>query len=60
MTQPIIRKLCACMVLGVVDKADTLVLDHNEQLDSWAVVLTGHVECGLPDSSIKSYQIGDQ
>lgn len=48
------------MVLGVVDKADTLVLDHNEKLDSWAVVLNGHVECILPDSSIKSYQIGDQ
>jgi hypothetical protein len=47
------------MVLGVVDKADTLVLDHNEKLDSWAVVLNGHVECILPDSSIKSYQIGD-
>ncbi len=48
------------MVLGVVDKSDTLVLDHNEKLDSWAVVLNGHVECTLPDSSIKSYQIGDQ
>ncbi len=48
------------MVLGVVDKADTLVLDHNEKLDSWAVVLNGSVECVFPDSSIKSYQVGDQ
>lgn len=48
------------MVIGVVEKADTLVLDHNERLDSWAVVLNGHVECTLPDGSIKAYHIGDQ
>jgi Rap guanine nucleotide exchange factor 2 len=47
------------MVLGVVDKADTIVLDHNEKLDSWAVVLNGHVERTLPDSSLKSYHVGD-
>ena len=55
-----IRKLCSCMVLGVVDKAETIVLEHNEKLDSWAVVLNGQVESILPDGSIKSYQIGDQ
>ena len=54
------RKLCACMVLGVIDKADTVVLEHNEKLDSWAVVLNGQVESVLPDSSAKLYQVGDQ
>jgi hypothetical protein len=48
------------MVLGVVDKADTLVLDNNERLDSWAVVLNGYVECTMPDLSVKSYNVGDQ
>lgn len=48
------------MVLGVVDKADTLVLDHHEKLDSWAVVLNGCVECTLPDKSVKQYNVGDQ
>lgn len=47
------------MVLGVVDKAETIVLDHNEKLDSWAVVLNGHVESILPDNTIKSYHVGD-
>lgn len=48
------------MVLGVVDKADTIVLDHNERLDSWAVVLSGYVECTLPDSTTtKAYHVGD-
>jgi len=60
LTQPIIRQLCACMVLGVVERADTVVLDHNEKLDSWAVVLNGIVERTLPDGSIKCYNIGDQ
>ena len=59
LTEPIIRDLCACMVLGVVDQADTIVLDHNERLDSWAVVLNGHVECTLPDSTVKAYYVGD-
>ncbi len=48
------------MVLGVVDKADTIVLDNNEKLDSWAVVLNGHVESVLPDNTVKSYHVGDQ
>ncbi len=48
------------MVLGVVDKSDTLVLDNNERLDSWAVLLNGYVECIRPDSTIISYHVGDQ
>lgn len=60
------------MVLGVVDKADTLVLDNHEKLDSWAVVLNGCVECTLYSTSdsdsnsttttniiTKLYNIGD-
>ncbi|CAF0795635.1 unnamed protein product [Brachionus calyciflorus] len=59
LTEPITRKLCSCMVLGIVDKADTIVLDNNEKLDSWAVVLNGQVECILPDSTVKIYNVGD-
>ena len=49
------------MVLGVVDKADTLVLDHNEKLDSWAVVLNGQVECVLSDqqNTTRTYSVGE-
>ncbi|RNA24093.1 rap guanine nucleotide exchange factor 2-like isoform X6, partial [Brachionus plicatilis] len=47
------------MVLGIVDKADTIVLDNNEKLDSWAVVLNGQVECVMPDSTVKVYNVGD-
>ena len=48
------------MVLGVVDKSDTLVLDNHEKLDSWAVVLNGSVECTLPNDSRVLYNVGDQ
>ncbi len=47
------------MVLGIVDKGNTLVLDNNERLDSWAVVLNGNVERILPDSTVKAYYVGD-
>jgi hypothetical protein len=57
------------MVLGVVDKAETLVLDHNEKLDSWAVVLNGQVECQFSYvdensqqqqmKTVKIYNVGD-
>ncbi len=48
------------MVLGVVDKADTIVLDNNEKLDSWAVVLNGYVEHTHTNGSIKIHNVGDQ
>jgi hypothetical protein len=48
------------MVLGVVEKADTVVLDHNEKLDSWAVVLNGYVEHTAIDGAVKIYSVGDQ
>jgi len=32
------------MVFAVVEKANTIVLNHGEELDSWSVVVNGLVE----------------
>jgi hypothetical protein len=48
------------MVLGVVEKANTVVLDNNEKLDSYAVVLNGYVERTLLDGTNKTYNVGNQ
>ena len=31
------------MVFAVVDKADTIVMNHEEELDSWSVIINGAV-----------------
>ena len=36
-------KMCAVMVFAVVDKADTIVMNHEEELDSWSVIINGAV-----------------
>jgi hypothetical protein len=36
-------KMCAVMVFAVVDKSDTIVMNHNEELDSWSVIINGAV-----------------
>ena len=35
--------MCAVMVFAVVDKADTIVMNHEEELDSWSVIINGAV-----------------
>lgn len=44
MTLAVRRALCAVMVFAVVEKAGTLVMSHGEELDSWSVLINGHIE----------------
>jgi Rap guanine nucleotide exchange factor 2 len=38
------RALVATMVFAVVEKAGTVVMTDGEELDSWSVIINGHVE----------------
>ena len=60
MTLSMRRELCAVMVFAVVDKADTVVLNDGEQLDTWSVILNGHVEISKPDGTIEHLHMGDR
>jgi len=42
-TSAVRLKMCAVMVFAVVDKADTIVMNHEEELDSWSVIINGAV-----------------
>lgn len=44
MTLAVRRALCAVMVFAVVEKAGTLVMSNGEELDSWSVLINGHIE----------------
>lgn len=36
------------MVFAVVEKAGTVVMTDGEELDSWSVIINGHVEIETP------------
>ncbi|XP_078658603.1 rap guanine nucleotide exchange factor 2-like isoform X9 [Branchiostoma floridae x Branchiostoma belcheri] len=59
MTLAVRRALCACMVLAVVEKAGTVVLNDGEELDSWSVILNGHVEIEHTDTAVEELHLGD-
>lgn len=44
MTLAVRRALCTVMVFAVVEKAGTTVMNDGEELDSWSVLINGHVE----------------
>lgn len=54
------RALCAVMVFAVVEKAGTIVMNDGEELDSWSVILNGHVEIEKQDGSIEHLHMGDR
>ena len=54
------RALCAVMVFAVVEKAGTIVMNDGEELDSWSVILNGHVEITRPDGTIEHLHMGDR
>ena len=60
MTLAIRRALCAVMVFAVIEKIDTVVMDHDEELDSWSVILNGHVEIHRPDDTREHLHMGDR
>ncbi|CAD5124118.1 DgyrCDS12420 [Dimorphilus gyrociliatus] len=59
MTMAIRREMCRVMALAVVDKANMTVLEDGEILDSWSVILNGHVEVIKPDKTVLTYNMGE-
>ncbi|XP_067136215.1 rap guanine nucleotide exchange factor 6-like isoform X3 [Centruroides vittatus] len=59
MTLAVRRALCAVMVFAVVEKAGTIVLNDGEELDSWSVIINGHVEIEFPDGTLQELHVGD-
>ena len=60
MTMAIRRALCAVMVYAVVEKAGTVVMNDGEELDSWSVILNGHVQITYDDGSSTTLAMGDR
>lgn len=53
------RQLCLKMVFAVVNDAGTVVLAHNEKLDSWSVIVNGCVEVVKPSGDRVEFKLGD-
>lgn len=47
-------------MFAVVDEAGTVLMKHGEELDSWSVIINGHVEVTLPDSGGYELHLGDR
>ncbi|KAK3863195.1 hypothetical protein Pcinc_031004 [Petrolisthes cinctipes] len=59
MTLAVRKAMCSAMVFAVVDVAGTVLMKHGEELDSWSVIINGHVEVTLSDSSLYELHLGD-
>ncbi|KAF7259923.1 hypothetical protein EG68_02574 [Paragonimus skrjabini miyazakii] len=59
LTKATCRALCGVMVIAMVREAGQIVLDENEPLDTWSVVLSGTVEVIEPDGTIRELTRGD-
>ncbi|KAG8191865.1 hypothetical protein JTE90_019800 [Oedothorax gibbosus] len=59
MTLAIRRALCAVMVFAVVEKAGTIVMNDGEELDSWSVIVNGHVEVEQQGGRVEELHLGD-
>ena len=57
MTLSVRRALVATMVFAVVEKAGTVVMTDGEELDSWSVIINGHVE--VLDGHSRELHLGD-
>jgi len=60
MTQSVRRALCAVMVYSTVDLPGSVVLDNDDELTKWSVVLNGHLEVLLPDGTRQHMHMGDR
>lgn len=47
-------------VFAVVEKAGTVVMNDGEELDSWSVLINGHVEVEHANGHIEHLQMGDR
>nr|CAD7257644.1 unnamed protein product [Timema shepardi] len=59
MTLAVRRALCSVMVFAVVEKAGTIVMNDGEELDSWSVLINGHVEVEHESGETEELRIGD-
>ncbi|TNN15254.1 Rap guanine nucleotide exchange factor 2 isoform 2, partial [Schistosoma japonicum] len=59
LTKATCRSLCSVMVLAIVREAGQIVLNDNEKLDTWSVVLNGTVEVIELDGTIRELTRGD-
>ncbi|XP_055549650.1 rap guanine nucleotide exchange factor 2 isoform X2 [Wyeomyia smithii] len=59
MTFAVRRALCSVMVFAVVEKAGTIVMNDGEELDSWSVLINGHVEIEHSNGEMEFLHIGD-
>ncbi|XP_046668061.1 rap guanine nucleotide exchange factor 6 isoform X3 [Homalodisca vitripennis] len=59
MTLAVRRALCSVMVFAVVEKAGTVVMNDGEELDSWSVLINGHVEVEHSNGHVEHLQMGD-
>ncbi|EAT42851.1 AAEL005643-PB [Aedes aegypti] len=59
MTFAVRRALCSVMVFAVVEKAGTIVMNDGEELDSWSVLINGHVEIEHANGEMEYLHIGD-
>ncbi|XP_065216720.1 rap guanine nucleotide exchange factor 6-like isoform X2 [Planococcus citri] len=58
-TLSIRRALCSVMVFAIVEKAGTVVMNNGEELDSWSVIINGHVEIEHVNGRIDNLKCGD-
>nr|XP_045621434.1 uncharacterized protein LOC123772381 isoform X4 [Procambarus clarkii] len=59
MTLAVRKAMCQAMVFAVVEEAGTILMNHGEELDSWSVIINGHVEVTQPDGSVHELHLGD-
>ncbi|XP_034149097.1 rap guanine nucleotide exchange factor 6 isoform X4 [Esox lucius] len=59
MTMSVRRDLCTVMVFEVVEQAGTIILQDQQELDLWYVILNGAVEIGHPDSRMETLCMGN-
>ncbi|XP_073989793.1 rap guanine nucleotide exchange factor 2-like isoform X3 [Rhodnius prolixus] len=59
MTLAVRRALCSVMVFAVVERAGTVVMNDGEELDSWSVLINGHVDIEYSNGQTEQLHIGD-
>lgn len=59
MTLSVRRALCSVMIFAVVEKAETIVMNDGEQLDSWSVLVNGCVDVEIADDENQTLTVGD-
>ncbi|XP_042235626.1 rap guanine nucleotide exchange factor 2-like isoform X6 [Homarus americanus] len=59
MTLAVRKAMCSAMVFAVVEEAGTVLMNHGEELDSWSVIINGHVEVTQLDGSVHELHLGD-